>query len=201
MMRSWACAILPAPRSSESTLGIRPAPLRTRSASTKRSAGALIDDTQAVAGRLDTLHLDTGVQRDADALAFAAEPADHILIQVLEQPWQCLEDNYLGTRARIDMAELERNHAAADEHHGARQLAIAQHLVRGDRVLGALHRQLARLGTGRDHDMLGLDRRPPDAHFVGTEGGMPPDDLHATFGERARDRLGNGADQLLFALN
>src|ERR1700730_1372699 len=32
-------------------------------------AAALIDDTQAVADRLDALHLDTGVQRDADALA------------------------------------------------------------------------------------------------------------------------------------
>src|ERR1700732_2697326 len=85
-------------------------------------AAALIDDTQAVADRLDALRLDTGVQRDADALAFADELADRILIQVLEEPRQCLEDGHLGTRARIDMAELERNHAATDEQHIATQL-------------------------------------------------------------------------------
>ena len=60
----------------------------------------------------------------------------------------------------------------------------------------------ARLGAGRNHDMPGLDRRLPDADRVGSdEGGMSADDLDATFGKRQRDRLGDGADQLLFAVD
>src|SRR5256885_6905865 len=48
---------------------------------------------------------------------------------------QRLQDCDLHARPRIDMAELQRDHAAADEDHRAGQFALAQHLVRRDHVL------------------------------------------------------------------
>jgi hypothetical protein len=38
------------------------------------------------------------------------------------------------------MAELDRNHTAADEYHLARQPALAQHLVRRDHEVGTFDR-------------------------------------------------------------
>ena len=43
-----------------------------------------------------------------------------------------LEDGDPDAGAGIDMAELEGDHAAADEHDVARQRTFAQHVIRGD---------------------------------------------------------------------
>ena len=54
------------------------------------------------------------------------------------------------------MAELERDHSAADKHHLSRQSALAQHIVGGDHHLGAGKGELARLRAGGDYDVLCL---------------------------------------------
>ncbi len=95
--------------------------------------------------------------------------ADRVGVERRQQLRQHFEDGDLGAGPGIDMAELERDDAAADEDHARRQLAFAQHLVGGDHQLGAGNRQRPRLGAGGDDDVLRLERPPAGLDRVGAD--------------------------------
>jgi hypothetical protein len=81
---------------------------------------------------------------DADAFAFLPNLLDRVLVEQRQKTRQNFENGDLGASPRIDMAELERDHAPAHEQHASRLLATAQHFVRGDHQLGALDGQRPR---------------------------------------------------------
>ncbi len=103
---------------------------------------------------------------------------------------------------RIDVAELKRNHAATDEYHRTRLLALGQHIVRSDHVFGARKRERTRLGAGRDHDMPGFELAVTDTNAVGPgEGRLSVNHLDIA----ARHRTGKIGrdipDHCLFAID
>ena len=77
------------------------------------------DHAQLAAGRLDALDAHAGLDADADALAFGLQMRHRIGVHRRQELRQGLEDRDLGAGARIDMAEFQRDHAAADEDHRA----------------------------------------------------------------------------------
>ena len=104
--------------------------------------------------------------------------------------------------ARIDVAEFQRDHAAADEDHGARQFAFAEHLVGRDHEFGARNRQRSRLRSGRDHDMPGLEFAIADADGVGAgERAVALDDLDVALGHRAGEVGRDVLDHVLLAVD
>ncbi len=114
------------------------------------------DHAQPPVGGLDALDGDGGFDPNADPFALGRKMRDRISVHRGQELRQGLEDGDASTGARIDMAEFERDHAAADEDHRRRQSALAQHLVGGDHVLGTRDRQRARLGACGDDDVFGL---------------------------------------------
>ena len=146
------------------------------------------DHPQPAVGRLDPLDADPGLDANADAFALGLDTRDRVGIHRRQQLRQRFEDRDFRAGARIDVAEFERDHAAADEDHRARQLALAQHLVRGDHVLGAGNRQRPRLRAGRNHDVFGFELAIADADGFGTgENRVALDHLDITMAiERAR---------------
>jgi hypothetical protein len=74
---------------------------------------------------------------DADALALAPDLLHRVLVECRQEARQNFENGDLGAGARIDVAELERDRPAADEHHASRLLALAQHFVGGNHQLCA----------------------------------------------------------------
>jgi hypothetical protein len=165
-------------------------------------AALLVDNAQTVAGFSDADGLHARTDRDADAFAFGPYPLDRVGVHVAEQPRQHFEDRDLRAGSGVDVAELERDDAAAHEHDLARHRRLAQHVLRRDHVFGALYRQRARPGPGRDRDALGLDLPVADAHGVGAgETGAPAHDVDTALRHRARERFRDVADHLLLALD
>lgn len=70
------------------------------------------------------------MDRNPDALGLAAQLLDRVGIHVGKQLRQHLEDHDLGACAGIDVAEFQRNHAAADTDDALRQSGLAQHVMR-----------------------------------------------------------------------
>jgi hypothetical protein len=96
------------------------------------------------------------MDRNPDALGLAAQLLDRVGIHVGKQLRQHLEDRDLGACAGIDVAELQRDYAAADKGNAFRQSALAQHIIGGDHQLGTVKWQPARRRAGGDHDVLGF---------------------------------------------
>jgi hypothetical protein len=70
-----------------------------------------------------------------------------------QQLRQHLEDCHLGAGASVDMAEFERDDAAADKHDIAGQCRVVQHIIGDRQLVGAVDRQVPRLRAGGDDDM------------------------------------------------
>src|SRR6266849_1730481 len=82
------------------------------------------DDLKAPAAGLDVLDSDSRFHVDADALACGANLGDGVGIHRREQLGQGLENGYFCAGAGIDVSKLERNDAASDKDHFARQLPL-----------------------------------------------------------------------------
>jgi hypothetical protein len=95
------------------------------------------DNVEPFADFLNSLDPNTCPDLQADALALRLKSTYRISVHRRQELRQRLQDRDRAAGSRIDMAELERDHAAADEDHGVGTLALAQHVVRGDHVLGA----------------------------------------------------------------
>src|SRR6478609_7999683 len=80
---------------------------------------------QPVAVLLHAGNLDAGMHVDADARALLPDLLDRIFIECGEESRQNLEDGDLGTGASIDMAQFQRDDAAANEQNAAWLLAVA----------------------------------------------------------------------------
>ena len=122
---------------------------------------------QALACPLDAFHLDARMHDDADAPALLAHLLDGVGIERGQQLRQHFEDGDLGAGPRINMAEFECDHSAADEQHALRQFGFAKHLIRRDHQLGAGDRQRPVLGAGGDDDCFASISRPPTSTVLG----------------------------------
>jgi hypothetical protein len=98
--------------------------------------------------------------------------------------------------------EFQRDHAAADEDHGAGQFTFAEHLVRCDHELRARNRQWSRLRSRRNHNVSGFEFAVSNADGIRTsECGMALDDLDIALGHRAGEVRGDVLDHVLLAVD
>src|SRR5262245_3040841 len=100
----------------------------------------LIDNAKTFPCPLDPLNLDTGADFDPKPLGLLAQLRDSIHIHIGEQPRECLKDRDLDAGSDIDMAELERDHPAADKHGARRKSALSQYVIGADHQLGTRKR-------------------------------------------------------------
>ena len=128
---------------------------------------------EAVAGKehpqlsicaLDPLHGNASPKADPDALAFGPQALNGIDVHGRQQLRQGLENRHLDPSARIDMAQFERDHAAANEDGRTGQHAVTQDLVRSDHELSARDRQWPWLRPRRDHDVVRLQQAVADTN-------------------------------------
>jgi len=80
---------------------------------------------ELAAGALDPEHLDSGMHFDTDRFALGPDLLHGIGVERRQEPRQHLENSDLGAGPRVDMAEFERDDAAADEQHASRAMALA----------------------------------------------------------------------------
>ncbi len=160
------------------------------------------DHAQAAVCGLDPLTLTLVLTRMPMRSLSACKLRDRVGIHRRQQLRQCFEDRDVRAGARIDMAEFERDHAAADENHRGRQVAFAQHLVRGDHEFGA------GIGSGRGFEPVAITMclasslRLPTRMSVGAgECGVPLDDLDVALGHRAGEVGRDVLDHLLLAVD
>ena len=160
------------------------------------------DDAQAAVGGLDPFDADAGPDADANAFALGLEAGDRVGVQGRQQLRQRLENGDLSAGPRIDVAEFQRDHAAADENDRAGQVPFAEHLVRGDHVFGTGNRQRPRLRARRDHDMLGLELASADPDDIGAcENGAALDHFDVALGHRTGEVGGDVLDHILLAVD
>jgi hypothetical protein len=161
-----------------------------------------VDDAEPLASALDPLDLDPGMHGNPDPLGRTVQLRDRIGVHVGEQTRQGFQDRHRSARPGINMAEFERDHAAADKHDARRQRALAQHLVGGGHQLGAGERQAARLRAGGDDDVFGLQGLAADRNRIGArETAAVADDFDAALCHQIRERARNTRDHGLLAIN
>jgi len=143
-----------------------------------------------------------GLHVDADPLAFGVDLSNRVGIHRGSNRGKHFENSDLDTGACVDVPEFERDDAAADENHLARQLTLIQDLIRCDHVLGPRERQRTGLRPGRDNDVASLDHAIAHAGGVGTgEDRLAANDLDTALRHQAPERAGDVADHLLLAVD
>ncbi len=95
------------------------------------------DDAESSSGCLDSLDPDVRPDLQSDPLAFGLQRGDRIRVHGGQELRQRFQNRNPAAGARVHMAELQRDHAASDEDHGFRAPGFAQHVIRGEHVLGS----------------------------------------------------------------
>src|SRR5574344_1387983 len=105
---------------------------------------------------LETGDLGAGDDLHAELLEGHAQMGGGVAVEVREDARQRLDDRDFAPQGGEEGGELAADHAAANDRDALRVGGGGQHAVRIHRELDAGNRELRRLGTGGDQDVVGL---------------------------------------------